>query len=100
MSLLYKKACKTDEYLDIKNCPCKKRLFGKLLLACGDEILNTTETSLDDKKVTREKNNCLSHTISLVVVCLLVVVVIMSYYYYYTRHWMKKGIHLIEFNIK
>ena len=44
------KTCKTDEYLDIKNCSCKKRLFGKLELVCDDEILNTTETSLDDKK--------------------------------------------------
>ena len=44
------KTCKIDEYLDIKNCSCKKRLFGKLELVCDDEILNTTETSLDDKK--------------------------------------------------
>ena len=45
------KACKIDEYLDIKNCSCKQRLFGKLALACEDEILNITETSLNDKKV-------------------------------------------------
>ena len=44
------KAWKIDEYLEIKNCFCKKRLFGKLVLACEDEILNTTETSRDDKK--------------------------------------------------
>ena len=44
------KTCKIDEYLDIKNCSCKKRFFGKLELVCDDEILNTTETSLDDKK--------------------------------------------------
>ena len=41
---------KIDEYLDIKSCTCRKRLFGKLALACEDEILNTIETSLDDKK--------------------------------------------------
>ena len=46
-------SCKIDEYLDIS--VQKKFLFGKLVLACGDEILKTTETSLDDKKVTREK---------------------------------------------
>ena len=46
------KACKIDEYLDIKNCQCKKRLIDKIALACEDEILNTTEASLDDKKVT------------------------------------------------
>ena len=49
------KACKIKEYLEIKNCSCKKRLFGKLVLAFEDEILNTTETSLVNKKVSREK---------------------------------------------
>ena len=44
------KACKIDEYLDIKDFSCEKRLFGKLVLACKDEILNTTEISLDNKK--------------------------------------------------
>ena len=36
------KACKIDDYLVIKNCSCVKRLFGKLVLACEDGILNTT----------------------------------------------------------
>ena len=43
------KACKIEQYLDIKNCSCKKHLFGKLVIACEDEILNTTETSLAAK---------------------------------------------------
>ena len=43
-------ACKIAMYLDIKNCSCKKRLIGKLLLECEDEILNTTENLLNDKK--------------------------------------------------
>ena len=29
-------ACEIAEYLDIKNFSCKRRLFGKLVLACGD----------------------------------------------------------------
>ena len=45
-----KKACKIYEYLDIKNCSCEKGLIGKLVLECQDEMLNTTETSHDDKK--------------------------------------------------
>ena len=43
----HEKICK---YLEIKNCSCEKRLIGKLVLECEDEILNTTETSLDEKK--------------------------------------------------
>ena len=49
------KACKIDEYLDIKNYSSKNPLSSKLVLLCEDEILNTTETSLVDKKVTRKK---------------------------------------------
>ena len=51
----FNKACKLDEYLDIKNCLSKKGLIGILVLACEDEILVTTETSHDDKKATCEK---------------------------------------------
>ena len=74
------KAHTIDEYLDIKNCSCKKH--DKLL----DEILNTTETSLDNKKATCEKNNCLIDTISLVIIGLLLLVAISVSYYYYTRY--------------
>lgn len=33
----------------LKIVPGQKRLFGKLALACEDEIINTTEASFDDK---------------------------------------------------
>ena len=45
------KACKIDKYLDNKSCLWGKCLIGKLKLPYEDEILNTTETSLNDKKV-------------------------------------------------
>ena len=44
--------------------------FGKLVFAYEDEILNTTQTLLVDKKITCDKNNCLIHTVSLVIICL------------------------------
>ena len=44
-----------DECVDIKNCSCKKRLFGKLELSC--------EISFADKKVKCQENNCLICTI-------------------------------------
>ena len=56
------KACEIDEYLD--NCSCEKRLFAKIVLACEDQKLNTTEASLDDKKSNMCKNSFLIHTIS------------------------------------
>ena len=48
----WNKECKIDEYLDIKNCSWEKRLVGKLVLECEDEILNTSETSIDHKNGT------------------------------------------------
>ena len=44
------KACRIDEYLDIKNCSCEKLLTDKLVLEYEDEILKTTEILLNDKK--------------------------------------------------
>ena len=43
----YNRTCKIDKYLDVENCSFKKCLLGKLVLACDDEILNTTETLLN-----------------------------------------------------
>ena len=41
--------------MKIKTCSCKNRLIGKLVLECEDEILNTTENSLANKKVLCKK---------------------------------------------
>ena len=75
-----------DKYLDIKNCS-----IDKLVLACEDEILNATENSLDDKKITLKKNTRFIHTISLVIACLLLLIVIsIGCFYYYTGYWKKQ----------
>ena len=49
------KACKIDEYLHLKNCSCEKRVISRLVFKCEDEILNTTDTSLNDKKSNMQK---------------------------------------------
>ena len=83
----HEKICK---YLEIKICSWKKRLIGQLVLECEDEILNATETSLDEKKETRKKNNVLIHMISLLIICLLLLsVVYIGAYYCYTIDWIK-----------
>ena len=33
------KTGKIEENCDVKNCSCEKRLFGKLFLACEDEMM-------------------------------------------------------------
>ena len=37
------KLCKIDKYLDIKTCLCGNIFFFKFVLACEDQILNTTK---------------------------------------------------------
>ena len=60
-------------------------------MTCEDEKLNTTETSLVDKKVTCEINHCVIYTISLLIIyCLLSVVISISCYYYYAKHRVKR----------
>ena len=78
------KACKIDEYLDIKNCSCEKYLIGKFVLGWEDEILNKNKTSPDNKNLTCKKNSRLIDTILLVIIYLLLlaVVSICSYYHY------------------
>ena len=40
------KTCETGKSLDNTNCACNKGISGKLVLvACHDEILNTTDTA-------------------------------------------------------
>ena len=65
------KACIIDDFLDIQNCSCEKCLIGKLVLACGGEILYITETSLADKNngINMWKNYCLIDTISIIIMC-------------------------------
>ena len=67
----------------LKIVHAKKHLFDTLLLACEDEILNTSDTSVDDTKVRCEKSNCLIHTISLVIICMLLLTVVSIGCYYY-----------------
>ena len=73
---------KLTNILTIKNCSWVRQLFRKSVLACEDEILNTTETPLINKKVTCEK--IALFTLLFISFLLLVHLVIsVSCYYYY-----------------
>ena len=66
---------KHAKLINIKNYTCEKRPTGKLVLECQDEILNTTETILNGKRVACSKSNCLINTILFVMICLLILAV-------------------------
>ena len=86
--------------LKIKNCFCEKRLIGKLVLECEDEILNTNETILNDNKVAYAKKDCSLHTTSLVIICLLLLVVIcVSCCFYYTKYRSKEPFYNINIEL-
>ena len=65
-------------------------------------------TSVVDKKVKYEKNNCFIHTIPLIITISLIItylfallVVSINCYYYYTKHWLKKKVNTYyRINIK
>ena len=79
----------------------KKRLFGKLVLACEDEILNTTETLIFNLRVTYGENNCLARTTSSFELCasLLVMIFIICYYYYTINIVLKMNVYY-HINVK
>ena len=52
----WNKACRIDEHVDVKNCFCKTFSVDKLVLECGDKILNTTEILINDRKVAFAKS--------------------------------------------
>ena len=59
---------KIDNYLDAKSYSCEKRLITKLVSACEDEVLNTTESSPCVKIVTFGKSNYLIHIILMIII--------------------------------
>ena len=83
------KVCKIDEYLDIKNCSCGKRLIGKLVLEWEDGIVNATECT---------KSNCLIHTILLKIICFLLLAAICVSCYFYDTKYRSKQKYLLSFH--
>ena len=83
-------ACKIDEYIHTK-IVMRKCLFGKLILAYANKILNTVETTLVDKKETCEKSYSLIYTIlSVIILLFLLAVIFISCYNYCTKDWVRK----------
>ena len=83
------KTCETGKSLDNTNCAFNKGISGKLVLACQDEMLNTTDTaSVLIRKVVDThiniyiKASCLIHTISLVnIISTYICIFSISYFY-------------------
>ena len=59
--------CECNKACKVVNCLCKNHLFGNFILACEDEILNTTETSVVDKKLSCGSN--IGNDILVIIIC-------------------------------
>ena len=73
----------------------------KLILECKDEILNTTETLIDHKKVTYKKNICLNwqdfigNHMFVIISCHLC-----RFYFYYKEYESKQTFHNISIKLE
>ena len=73
------KSCDIGEYLDYKNCTCKKRLVDKLVDECNKTIAEEVEI------VSESKNKCNSCTVYIVLfsIVFIISVGIRTYFVYY-----------------
>ena len=67
------KMCEIGEYLYIKNYACKEHVIDNLMVTYENETLNTTKTTIVDKKITYENNNCLMCNFSFTHLLLVIV---------------------------
>ena len=82
------KACDFNEYLDYKNCKCKKRLVNELIEECNETIDEAKLT-----KITLDENNCKCNSCTLYIVPLSILLIINAgigtcfvYYKYMNRN--------------
>ena len=64
-----KNACKIDEYLDIKDFSCNKRLFRKIIVSMWRWDIKYNWNLKCREKNNMRKNNSFIHTITLVIIC-------------------------------
>ena len=94
------KSCDFSEYLDYKNCKCKKRLVDKLVEECTENIEETRLVEITSAK-NENKHKCSSCTLYIVLVSIFftINVGIGSYFLYF--HWyLKKDVICVKFGTR
>ena len=95
------KACDIGEYLDYKNCKCRKKLFDKIIDECTESI---EEVKLAKITYAENKNNykcssCIVYIV-LVIVIFTIFTGIATYFVYYNRSLTKNNVSCIKFGIR
>ena len=78
------KSCDVGQYLDFKNCRCRKKLVDKLVEECREDI-NENEmiyngTFNDYRKVC---NSCIIYIVLFVIVFLIIIGISSAYFYFH-----------------
>ena len=78
------KSCNIDEYLDYRNCKCKKKLVDKLIEECTKNI---DETNLVKKNLDGNKDRCSFCTVYKVLFCIFFIISIgIGIYFVYHKY--------------
>ena len=89
------KSCNIGEYLDYKNCKCRKKLVDKLVEECTENIEETKLVENENK----HENRCSSCTVYIVLFSLRFPINIgIATYLVYSRWYLKKGFSRVKFN--
>ena len=92
----YDKSCDIGEYLDYKNCKCRKILVDKLVEECTENVekVKLTEiTSAEDKN--KHENKCSSSTLYIVLFETIFTINVGIGTYFVHFHWYLKKILLV-----
>ena len=80
------KSCGIGEYLDYSNCKCKKKLFGKIIEECAENI---DEAKLVNKTLdkTKNKDKCNSYVAYKVLFWILFIIrIVIGIYFLYLKY--------------
>ena len=94
------KACDVSEYLDYKNCKCRKKLVDKLVDECAETV---EEVKLANITLAKNENKykCISCTLYIVLFSILFTIKVGIGAYFVYFHWyLKKDVTLVKFDTR
>ena len=87
------KSCDFSEYLDYKNCECKKRLVDKLAEECTKNIDETKLVEINSSECNSVENKCKHNSCTLYIVLFSLIFTVnlgIGSYFVYSRCYLKK----------
>ena len=89
------KSCDVGEYLDYKNCKCRKRLVDKLVEECGDNI---DEAKLAGIALFEARNECVCSYTVCIVLGVIALTICIGIGAYFTYKYMNRNIENVSKN--